>query len=184
MIQAGFKAIIDRHDLSAALYNAQIRLMEKLPGEIVSKKNQENVITCKELIQTVGQMSVEQKDAFQKMTDEVRLNTKTLEELNSKFHLTETQNLCSSRPRTSIAICLKYLSISLTLIVDMDPNSLTEHSNHSGNWRETQDRHRNCTASNNTPTLGPAERREDKRMSGPSLQLSLESNHGVDDIVC
>jgi hypothetical protein len=72
----------------------------------------------------------------------------------------------------------------LTLLVDVDRNNLTDHSDRSRDWQETQDSDINFTASNTTPTLSPAERREDKRMSGLSLQLSLESNHGADDTVC
>ena len=184
LIQTGFGAIIDKHDASEAVHNTQIRLMEKLYSEVVSRKNNENAITREELIQTVSQMSDEQNNSLKEMMDEVRLNTNILSKFNSKFHLAETQTPCPSKPRTSIAIYLKYLSILLTLLVDMDRNNLTEHFNHSWDWQETQDSDINFTASNTTPTLSPAERREDKRMSGLSLQLSLESNHGANDIVC
>jgi hypothetical protein len=111
LIRTGFRASVDKHGASEAVHNTQIRLMEKLYSEIVSRKNNQNAITREELIPTVSQMSDEQKNSLKEMMDEVRLNTNILSKFNSKFHLTETQTLCSSKPRMSIAICLKYFSI-------------------------------------------------------------------------
>lgn len=158
--------------------------MEKLYSAVVSRKSNENSVTRDELIQTVIQMSNEQKNSLETMMDEVRLNTNILSRFNSKLHLTETQALCSSNTRTSIAICSKYLSILLTLLVDMSRNNSTEYFNHSRDWQEIQDSDIKISASNTTPTLSPPKRRGDKKLSGPLLQLGLESNHGPDDVVC
>jgi hypothetical protein len=158
--------------------------MEKLYSAVVSRKSDENSVTREELIRTVSQMSNEQKNSLETMVDEVRLNTNILSRFNSKFHLTETQVLCSSKPRTSIAICSKYLSILLILLVDVSRNNSTEYFNHSRDSQEILDSDIKISPSNATPTLSPPKRRDDKRLSGLLIQLGLESNHGPDDVVC
>jgi hypothetical protein len=101
-----------------------------------------------------------------------------------KSNPTETQALCCSNNCTSIAICSKRLSILLTLLVDMGHNSSTDHFDHGRDWQEIKDSDTNLSASSTTLTPSPPKKREDKGMSGLSLQLGLESNHGANDIVC
>jgi hypothetical protein len=126
-----------------------------------------------------------EEHALKRLLREIFRNSEDdLQQLNSAIFLEATHRLNPSKTRTCIVILKKYRSSILTLLVELDGNSLNMDPTRNQNRYGTGYSDTISTKTENKLSSNLANGKDCEGTISSPLQLSLESDRGAEELVC